>query len=198
MAEKYAPKLSAKDERVQVMAWEDSDITLNLATENVAAQPHYKIKIGSFPAEIVAEAGKLLRPSIDELIEIINDTALIKVSAAPAAEKGAADIIQKIAESQKVILEKEIEKESIYYADSTDMFNSIVLYIKPNPDLEPAAWEKLILYSDLRNTYSNYLVGPRGFAGGGLELDERALEGEEASEFPMPGPTEPAEKYSEE
>ena len=191
--EKYAPEATAKDKRVQEVAYNDADITVNTLTENRAAQPENALKEGT-KTKAVDSDNKLEEPSKDELEDIKNDARTIVDNVAKTDnERAAAEILEKIAERQLEIKKKIDKKEKVRYSRSANMFSSIVLYRKPPVGSKAEA--KIELYSKLRDKHNTYLANR--FAGSALSFADELLKASKTPEKELSAPVEKSKKYSE-
>ena len=192
MAEKFAPEATAKDLRVQEMAYKDAEIPVKTATESKTVQPQSAVKKGS-ELEKIDEESKLKEPTKDQLELIENAARTIKESARPTDDKAAAAILEKVAQRQKEIKEKIEKGEKIRYSKSTDMFNALTLFLKPEPGSK--AETKLELYSKIRDKHNTYLAGR--FAGSALSFSDKLLKPDATSGKDLTAPVQKAKKYSE-
>lgn len=191
--EKYAPEATAKDKRVQEVAYNDAGITVKTLTENRAAQPENALKEGTKTKAIDSD-NKLEEPSKDELEDIKNDARTIVDNAALTDNRrAAAEILEKIAERQLDIKKKIDKKEKVRYSRSANMFSSIYLYRKPAVGSKAEA--KIELYSELRDKHNTYLANR--FAGSALSFADRLLKASETPEKELSAPVEKSKKYSE-
>ena len=192
--EKYAPEATAKDKRVQEMAYKDADINVHTVTENKAAQPEFGLKEGSKTVELSDKDNTLKEPSKDELEDIKNDSrTIVDDGTKTDNERAAAEILEKIAERQLEIRKKIDKKEKVRYSKSANMFSSIVLYRKPPVGSKAEA--KIELYSKLRDKHNTYLANR--FAGSALSFADKLLKASKTPEKELSAPVEKSKKYSE-
>jgi len=191
---KFAADATVKDKRVQEMAYTDVRINVKTITETVAIQPKTAYSTAGEVVK-VSEELKFKEPSINELESIKEDAKTIKEDGASSVDdKGAAEIIEIVAEKQKEIADKGEKKISIRYARSREMFSSIKLLIAPQPGSDQ--YSKILKYSQKKIEFQTYLSS-RGFAGGSLVNSQNLLKGKSASAYSMAGPVQPEVKYAD-
>lgn len=109
--ERFAPEATAKDKRVQQVAYNDADITVKTLTENRAAQPEFGLKDGSKTVDLSFADNKLEDPTVNELEDIENDArTIVDDKALDKNRRAAAEILEAIAIRQKEI-EKKVKKK---------------------------------------------------------------------------------------
>ena len=192
MAEKFAPEATAKDLRVQEMAYKDAEIPVKTATESKTIQPLTAVKKGS-EFEKIDEESKLREPTKEELKEIEDASRTIKEGTRPDDEKAAAAILEQIAKKQGEILDKIKKGEKIRYSKSADMFNALTLFKKPAAGSK--AETKLELYSSIRDKHNTYLADR--FAGSALSFSDKLLKPDATSGKDLTAPVQKEKKYSE-
>ena len=192
MAEKFAPEATSKDKRVQEMAYKDAEIPVKTATESKTVQPQTAVKTGS-GLEKIDEESKLKEPTKDELQQIEDASRTIKEGSRPDDDKAAAAILELVARKQKEIKEKIEKGEKIRYSKSTDMFNALTLFKKPEAGSK--AEVKLELYSAIRDKHNTYLADR--FAGSALSFSDKLLKPEKDASKELEGPVQKEKKYSE-
>ena len=192
--EKFAADATVKDKRVQEMAYTDARMSVKTITETVAIQP--KIAVSNAGENVaVKEELKFKEPSIVELEQIKEDAITIKEDGASSVDdKGAAEIIEDVAEKQKEIKDKGEKKIKIRYKSSREMFSSIKLLIAPEPGSDQLA--KILKYSQKKIEFQTYL-GSRGFAGGAVVNSQNLLKGKSGSANAMTAPVQLEVKYAD-
>lgn len=192
--EKFAADATVKDKRVQEMAYTDARMSVKTITETVAIQP--KIAVSNAGENVaVKEELKFKEPSIVELEQIKEDAITIKEDGASSVDdKGAAEIIEDVAEKQRDIKDKEEKKIQIRYRNSRDMFSSIKLLLAPEPGSDQLA--KILKYSQKKIEFQTYLSS-RGFAGGAVVNSQNLLKGKLSSANAMTAPVQPEVKYGD-
>lgn len=192
--EKFAADATVKDKRVQEMAYTDARMSVKTITETVAIQP--KIAVSNAGENVaVKEELKFKEPSIVELDIIKENAKAIKEDGASSVDdKGAAEIIESVAEKQRDIREKGEKKEIFRYRNSRQMFSSIKLLLAPEPGSDQMA--KILKYSQKKIEFQTYL-GSRGFAGGAVVNSQNLLKGKLSSANAMTAPVQLEVKYAD-
>jgi len=190
MEEKFAPESAVKDKRVQDMAFQDARLSVKTITETVAFQPTTAVKQGELELPVPTE-GKV-KETLKEDAKLIKEDG-----ASSAADKGAAEIIEKIAEKQKEDLENKKSKTKVRYAKSRDMFSSVKLYLLPDSVTQPKAYAKVILYSQLKLKHNNYLTVTRGFSGGSVVNSVNLLKASSGAVNALPAPVQKEVPYGD-
>jgi hypothetical protein len=192
--EKFAADATVKDKRVQEMAYTDARMSVKTITETVAIQPKTAVSTATEDVPVKEEL-KFKEPSIVELDIIKEDAIAIKEDGASSVDdKGAAEIIEDVAEKQKEIKDKGEKKIKIRYKSSREMFSSIKLLIAPEPGSDQMA--KILKYSQKKIEFQTYL-GSRGFAGGAVVNSQNLLKGRLVSVNSMTAPVQPEVKYAD-
>jgi hypothetical protein len=192
--EKFAADATVKDKRVQEMAYTDARMSVKTITETVAIQPKTAVSTATEDVPVKEEL-KFKEPSIVELDIIKEDAIAIKEDGASSVDdKGAAEIIEDVAEKQKEIKDKGEKKIKIRYKSSREMFSSIKLLIAPEPGSDQMA--KILKYSQKKIEFQTYL-GSRGFAGGAVINSQNLLKGRASSVNSMTAPVQPEVKYAD-
>ena len=192
--EKFAADATVKDKRVQEMAYTDVRMSVKTITETVAIQPKTAVSTATEDVPVAVEY-KFREPSLEEL-EIIkeNAKAIKEDGASSADDKGAAEILEDVAENQREIKDKGEKKISIRYRSSREMFSSIKLLIAPEPGSDQLA--KILKYSQKKIEFQTYLSS-RGFAGGAVINSQNLLKGRASSVNSMTAPVQPEVKYAD-
>ena len=191
---KFAADATVKDKRVQEMAYTDVRINVKTITETVAIQPKTAYSTAGEVVK-VSEELKFKEPSINDLESIKEDAKTIKEDGASSVDdKGAAEIIEIVAERQKIIKDKGEKLINVRYARSRDMFSSIKLLIAPQPGSDQ--YSKILKYSQKKYENITYLSS-RGFAGGSLVNSQNLLKGVSGSIYAMTAPVRPEVKYAD-
>ena len=192
--EKFAADATVKDKRVQEMAYTDVRMSVKTITETVAIQPKTAVSTATEDVPVAVEY-KFREPSLEEL-EIIkeNAKAIKEDGASSADDKGAAEILEDVAENQREIKDKGEKKISIRYRSSREMFSSIKLLIAPEPGSDQLA--KILKYSQKKIEFQTYLSS-RGFAGGAVINSQNLLKGRASSINVMTAPVQPEVKYAD-
>tara|TARA_R100000908_G_scaffold56710_1_gene32267 strand:- start:50486 stop:51079 length:594 start_codon:yes stop_codon:yes gene_type:complete len=192
--EKFAADATVKDKRVQEMAYTDVRMSVKTITETVAIQPKTAVSTATEDVPVAVEY-KFREPSLEEL-EIIkeNAKAIKEDGASSADDKGAAEILEDVAENQREIKDKGEKKISIRYRSSREMFSSIKLLIAPEPGSDQLA--KILKYSQKKIEFQTYLSS-RGFAGGAVINSQNLLKGRASSINAMTAPVQPEVKYAD-
>lgn len=197
MEEKFAPESAVKDKRVQDMAFQDARLSVKTITETVAFQPTTAVKQGELELPVPTDE-KVKAPSGPQLVTIKDEAKLIKEDgASSAADKGAAEIIEKIAEKQIEDLENKKSKTKVRYSKSRDMFSSIKLYLLPDSVTQPKAYAKVILYSQLKEKHNDYLTVTRGFSGGSVVNSDNLLKASSGAANALPAPVQKEVPYGD-
>jgi hypothetical protein len=192
--EKFAVDATVKDKRVQEMAYTDVRMSVKTITETVAIQPKTAVSNAGEDVPVSVES-KFKEPSLIELDIIKENAKAIKDDVASSADdKGAAEILEDVAEKQREIRDKGEKKLSIRYKSSREMFSSIKLLIAPEPGSDQLA--KILKYSQKKIEFQTYL-GSRGFAGGAVINSPNLLKGRSSSVYSMAGPVQPEVKYAD-
>ena len=192
--EKFAADATVKDKRVQEMAYTDVRMSIKTITETVAIQPKTAVSTATEDVPVSVEL-KFKEPSLIQLEQIKEDSKAIKEDGASSVDdKGAAEILEDVAEKQREIKDKGEKKISIRYKSSREMFSSIKLLIAPEPGSDQMA--KILKYSQKKIEFQTYL-GSRGFAGGAVINSQNLLKGRLVSVNSMTAPVQPEVKYAD-
>tara|TARA_R110002012_G_scaffold312246_1_gene522462 strand:- start:9 stop:602 length:594 start_codon:yes stop_codon:yes gene_type:complete len=192
--EKFAADATVKDKRVQEMAYTDVRMSIKTITETVAIQPKTAVSTATEDVPVSVEL-KFKEPSLIQLEQIKEDSKAIKEDGASSVDdKGAAEILEDVAEKQREIKDKGEKKISIRYKSSREMFSSIKLLLAPEPGSDQMA--KILKYSQKKIEFQTYL-GSRGFAGGAVVNSQNLLKGRLVSVNSMTAPVQPEVKYAD-
>jgi len=192
--EKFAADATVKDKRVQEMAYTDVRMSVKTITETVAIQPKIAVSNAGENVPVSVEL-KFKEPSLIQLEQIKEDSKTIKEDGASSVDdKGAAEILENVAEKQIEILDKGKKNEIFRYKNSREMFSSIKLLLAPQPGSDQ--YSKILKYSQKKIEFQTYL-GSRGFAGGAVVNSQNLLKGKFSSANSMTAPVQLEVKYGD-
>ena len=113
--EKFAADATVKDKRVQEIAYTDVRMSVKTITETVAIQPKTAVSTATEDVPVSVEL-KFKEPSLIQLEQIKEDSKTIKEDGASSVDdKGAAEILENVAEKQIEILDKGKKNEIFRY-----------------------------------------------------------------------------------
>lgn len=176
MAEEvYAKDAAMKDERVQKMAYEDSDLTEKSYIESAKLVPEFSVKEGAKVDDLSEDEKATLRAEkfkyqeLEDVVTIKEEAKAIEEDGARSADdKAAAEIIKEIADrEEKEILAKKTLKAR--FKQSRELFNNSLRLIKVSPGAKLTA--KMLRVKE-NEKYVNTFNEDRGFSGGSFSFGD--------------------------
>ncbi len=193
--DKYAPDVYA-EKRVQEMAFVEDTLTVNFATEDRSAAHVYDATMTAADLLKAKEAGLepgLTRPTEAVLERAEGEFTLIRDDAARSADdRASADILSKKARDEKEMMLKERLKQPYRFSKSVEMFRSMTLSVKPDPESEEG--KKIERYSKHYEDFTTYLSNRFSTTN---QFSDRLKTKDEGASKELAGPVEKKVKYSD-